>query len=222
MGDDDPADEGARSGRGPPMRRESTPRSEEEGFQSGMMGRSSIMPASRCGDGIGWIGGIGASSSFLRLFPAPSGALIPAPGETTGDADADAAQSSSSLTETFLTMSVSSSMFLVMEAIRCFNSCISVLRWVTSSGFSFGLGAAGRTEEEERTAEGGALAPGAEDGAAEEEDEDDEEGVRLISVRRSFRPLRNLSWRNLQNLAVSASNLWSILRELENLTLRNP
>ena len=48
------------------------------------------------------------------------------------------------------------------------------------------------------------------------------DGVRLISVNKSFRPLRKYSWRNLQYLAVCFSSLWSMRNVLENLTLRKP
>ena len=48
------------------------------------------------------------------------------------------------------------------------------------------------------------------------------DGVRLISVNKSFRPLRKYSWRNLQYLAVCFSSLWSMRNVLENFTLRKP
>mmetsp|Transcript_286 Transcript_286/g.533 ORF Transcript_286/g.533 Transcript_286/m.533 type:complete len:378 (-) Transcript_286:1339-2472(-) len=169
-----------KSGRGgsieSPSNREST--KSEEGFQSGMMGRSSITTSSRS-----------ICSTFLRLLPDPNSgstnlAARSAPGDTTGDV-----ASPSSLTETFLTRSVSSSMFLVMEAIRRFIASISDLRFATSSGDlsgDFTTGGGIPCTADESTGRGTT-------GVAVEEDDPAAEGVRLISVRRSFLPLLNLS-----------------------------
>mmetsp|Transcript_11785 Transcript_11785/g.19185 ORF Transcript_11785/g.19185 Transcript_11785/m.19185 type:complete len:373 (+) Transcript_11785:413-1531(+) len=159
-----------------PSNREST--RSEEGFQSGMMGRSSITTSSRL-----------ICSTFLRLLPDPNSgstnlAARSAPGDTTGDG-----ASPSSLTDTFLTRSVSSSIFLVMEAIRRFIASISDLRLATSSGdLSGNLTTWGERPctMDESTGRGTT-------GAVVEEEEPAAEGVRLISVRRSFLPLRNFS-----------------------------
>jgi hypothetical protein len=125
-------------------------------------------------------------------------------------------------------------MLLDMKATRCFSSLISVSRREPSAdddaaATSRGSADEGRIEGAGATALAPPPAAGIDGGAADEEgeeeddeDEDDADGILLISVRRSSLPLRKESWRNLQNLEVSASRALSMRREFENLTLRKP